>query len=114
MGVSLTLVPEQYPNQSMPTNYVRLPLRRENHDMYDELRENAVPLGCAMMDYSDGGLIAVAVDDIYEEPLAFLNAGRLSNLLAKHMNGKAAAWDVAVLAFIDTLPKQTRVILWWH
>jgi hypothetical protein len=112
MGLSLTLIPERFPNQT-PSNFVRLPLTREDHDMYDELRENAVPLGCAMTSYDDEGLVETEVDGADGDPLVFLNAGRLANLMDKHFNGKACAWDLAVFAFINALPKQNRVILYW-
>jgi hypothetical protein len=68
-----------------------------------------LPEGLRVGCYEDDGLRFVDADR-YGEPLTFTTPAALHPLLdAEH----ASPWNRAVLAFLTSLPGETRIVLYW-
>jgi len=86
-------------------------LRSERPDIpKPTIRVYPLPPGMWIRVYEDEG-IAQRHDDAYGEGLTFAYAGDMAKL---SMPTDATAKNRAVKAFIDALPEDTPIILFWH
>lgn len=110
MGFNLHLGIDRYwHNQRPPLCYQRLRLDHRAELVEDELKAVSVPLLEGAYWYGDEGL-KVETTDCYGEPLTWVPAITLAHRLERLDLG---TWDLAVLAYLKTIPPDTRVVLWW-
>lgn len=109
MSISLTLVVDQFRLPGRVLAYNRLRLELQDYRLFDRIKAEAVPLSEGVSWYEDEGLKQRSADP-YGSPLTVLTA----YAVARHLSGvRLYHWDAAVLAFLNALPPETRVVLWW-
>lgn len=59
--------------------------------------------------YTEGGLDQVTHDS-YDQPLTFVPAGSFRNF----KEGSGSKWNIAILMFLQTIPPETPIVLYWH
>jgi hypothetical protein len=59
--------------------------------------------------YNDEGESQTEVDHLFGEPLKYVTAEQLANL-----DIKENPYHKAIKAYIDALPRDTRIVLFWH
>ena len=111
MGLSLTLLPERHSNAHWFLAYSRLPLMDMSWDFGRVISNASSPLRQKIDIYGDDGIESV-MDDCYGDPLTYIHADTMAKLLEEMPS--EIPWDIAVLAFVKALPKDTRIVLWWH
>lgn len=110
MSVSLTLVFDRLKLSGGLLAYDRLALNHQDYDLFDRIAAEAVPMIDPMSWYEDEGLEEVR-EDSYGKPLTSIPA----RALARHFARVAVSgWDAAVLVFVNALPPDARIVLWWH
>jgi hypothetical protein len=112
MGLRLNLIIEHpgYQGASALLGYDRLTVACRNHELFGHLEREATPLPEELYEYGDEGLKKTQTDP-YGKTLTYLPA----RTLAAHLGTtKLDPRDKAVLAFLEALPADTRVVLWWH
>lgn len=73
------------------------------------------PAGTSLLLPVDGGTIRVARSKYFQEPISFVCASQLRHFFTDgspdgaHMSIR----HKAIKAFLDTLPDDTRIVLWW-
>jgi hypothetical protein len=110
MSINLTLVFDQFGLGGDILGYSRLALQHQDYDLFDAIRAEATPMSVGVRWYGDEGLELCDLDP-YGDKLTCISAFRLECRLA---GVELGPWDRAVLAFVKTLPRDARVILWWH
>lgn len=110
MSVNLTLVFDRFAHGSPILGYNRLALGYQDHELFDQIKADAVPLSGGMDWYDDDGLEVVS-EDPYGAPLTCMSAFTLARHFASE---ELRGWDAAVLAFVKHLPPDARIVLWWH
>lgn len=116
MGVDLTIVPERYVSTNKQTGlaYSRLAFNGRYYEFFDALRKKSVVLEEGIMWYDDDGLVKVFVDP-YEEKLTWLYAADFLRVWAGQTGTlDAGVWDKAIIKFVEALPYDNRIILWFH
>lgn len=127
MGTDLDLLPvparhqHEFAKGGSVTGYDRLSLERD-HEVFGQITgcprgENSVtipvhplPPGVDVWTYHDEG-IEKSREDRYGVELTFAYAKDLKKL---HMPDTKPSMDLAIKAFIDALPDETPIILYWH
>lgn len=92
-----------------PLCYQRLKLRHRAEMIEAEIKAVAVPLPSGADWYGDEGL-KTEMTDCYGKPLTWIPAITLVNRL-EHL--EVGPWDLALMAYLKTIPPGTRVVLWW-
>lgn len=111
MSNKLTFALERYQhNPIIP--YTRMKLEFEDEPLFERIKEKATPLSAPVMWYFDSGLDIV--DEALHAPLTFITAFHLADALRAIPTSKLTKWDFAVVAFIEALPHDARIILWWR
>lgn len=109
MSLSLTLVFDQYKLSGPLLAFNRLRLEHQDYALFERMKAEATPLPEGLQWYGDEGIEECA-DDPYGKKLTFLTA----YAVARHLSGvNLQGWTAAVLAFLNALPADTRVVLWW-
>ena len=109
MGLKLTLIPQMDTMSGRMLAFVRLPLRTQDRDLFRKIEQIAHPFTDGVDWYSDGGL-EPRDDDPYGTPLTFALASDLARCLEA---ADLCRTDPAVRAFINAMPPDWRVVLWW-
>ena len=112
MGLDLTLSPITLSGTPWLA-YDRLRLSR-NYELFDAIKalpSNELPPDTTVEWYEDNG-IERQTADMYGEPLRYIQAGEFRNLVFDCR--KTEQWNVAVIRFLQELPRETPVVLWWH
>jgi hypothetical protein len=113
MGVDLTLVPDRFETGTRPIlGYTRLPLMCRWYGLHDALRAVANPLTEGLIWYADEGVETVN-EDAYGHKLTCVLPSQFLKAAAEHVDN-AGPWDRAVMAFIQSLPPATKIVLWFH
>lgn len=113
MGVDLTLVPDRFETGTRPIlGYTRLPLMCRWYSLHEALRTVANPLSEGLMWYADEGIETVN-EDAYGEKLTWVLPSQFLKAATEHMESPGG-WDRAVIAFIQSLPPATKIVLWFH
>lgn len=81
--------------------------------LWEALGEKAHPLppGTRVSWYGDEGIQAIT-EDAYGKPLTYLTAGELVALGASAAGSNP--WNVAIWQFLNALPRETPIVLYWH
>jgi hypothetical protein len=109
MGLNLTLSFERNKTGPPVLCSERHRLDLQDYDLFDRIKEDAVPLVGGVLWYDDDG-IEETKEDCYGDSLTFI----LAHTLVRRIGDiKLGIWDSAVLAFLKSIPAETRVILWW-
>jgi hypothetical protein len=109
VSINLILVFDHYGFRGSLHAFDRLRLDFQNYEAFDRLKAEAVPLNDGVDWYEYEGLRHRATDD-YDQPITYLAA----HTLARHLAAEPlVGWDQAVLNFLQTLPPDTKVVLWW-
>ncbi len=112
MGLNLTLVIENtaYAGcEDVVLGYDRLTVATQNRELFDRIEREAIPLEQQLYEYNDEGLRKTGTTP-YGRPLTWLPAKALAAELSAISLG---ARDRAVLMFLQSLPADTRIVLWW-
>jgi len=95
--------------QDSPLSYNRLRLDLQDIDAFYRIRSESILLETGVYWYDDDGIKKTNIDD-YGVKLTYIS----SHTLAKHLSGvHLTGWDAAVLEFLNALPQDTMVVLWW-
>lgn len=114
MGVDLTVVPEWMPGLSLaPLAVTRFDMDIRDYDLWKALKEASTPLECGLQWYGDDG-IETRTTDAYGDPIGFVTAFTFLRLWREHLDGDRSRWDRAVIAFIQELEPERRVLLYFH
>jgi len=116
MGVDLSIVPERYRSSERRAvlGYDRLEIQGRYYDFWESLLEAAVVLDEGMYTYNDEGCVKVFCDP-YGTKLTWIKAGTFIRLWAiQNTRCDLGVWDKAVFKFVEALPDDTRLILWFH
>lgn len=110
MGTSLILAFDRFAFASEPilcSERHRIDWR--DYELFDRIRADAVPLGLGAYWYDVDGLEEILVDP-YGSPLTYLAAGTL----ARHLkDAPLKGFDAATRAYVEHLPPETKVVLYW-
>jgi hypothetical protein len=110
MSLSLTLAFDKYRRDNYPiiaSN--RLAFDGDAERLRDALKPVVLPLPAGVEWYDDEGLKHYKTDP-YGNALTCVSAGLLAPRLQDAAQGP---WGHAVLIFVQSLPADTRVALWW-
>lgn len=115
MGLDLTLVPNRYPQiGGWFLAYDRISLDRQ-YALFDAIRDqvDTFPLedDTRFQWYGDEGLEDVR-EDPYGSPLRWCFAKDLSKIRLSVED--LSAWNRGVVAFVRSLPPDTKIVLWWN
>lgn len=115
MGVDLTLAFSAWRSDTdQPLLYCRLPLRCRDYELWERIQTRALPATSPVDWYGDEGVIST-MKDPYGDPLTYLPAGVLGTILPSGAEtDEYEAFDIAVFVFIQSLPPEHPVYLWWH
>jgi hypothetical protein len=133
MGLDLTLVPirshKGMGGSAWWLGYDRLALDRDglghmiggtDDDESTPVRTKFLPKNVKFDWYGDNGCKQTK-NDSYGTPLEYALAGDLAESMGSYIMAnmddderKFSPWNHAVIAFIDALPKDTPVVLYWH
>jgi hypothetical protein len=111
MSINLYLAFEYQHRTGQPViAYDRLRLFWQDYEAFDRIKAEAIPLPEGVYWYDDDGEAERKVDP-YGNALTWMPAHRL----AHHLFGAQAEGgiDYAVVCFVEALPPETRVVLWW-
>lgn len=75
------------------------------------IRPRPVPEGAEVFTYEENGLHKRRNCPSGNTPLTYVTARQLKQL---RIPRDASPWNKAIKAFVDTLPPNTPIILWWH
>ncbi len=109
MSVNLTLAFDRYGLKGPILCYERHRLDWQDYEAFDRIAAEAVPLTEGVHWYEDKGL-KEQKEDCYGKPLTFLPAHSIARHLSK---APLRGFDAATLRYINALPPETRVVLWW-
>lgn len=112
MGIELTLVVDAFERDSqMPLAYERIRIDA-NYAFFDDIKETAIPFrqNRQLWWYGYGG-IDRRTDDPYGDRLTSTMAKHVADAMASH---ELSAKNKAVMAYMNALPPDTEVFLWWH
>lgn len=110
MSVNLTLAFDRHRLNGALLAHERIGLNWQDYDLFKLIAAEATPITEGVDWYEDEG-IKRRFTDPYGDMLTYVTA----HALGRHLSGvRLAGWDAAVLAFINALPPDTRVVLWWH
>lgn len=62
--------------------------------------------------YDNTGATTVATDPAFLRPLTYLEAGRFALLDPAGLT--LSPWNRAILVFLQALPPESPLVLWWH
>lgn len=110
MEINLTLVFVKSSQHRLPVlGYHRVSMDIRDIELFNHLRLVSWRLDVPVQWYGDDGIKELTTDD-NDSPLKWLLAGEL----ARNISGIVRTrWDKAVLAFLEALPTDTRVVLWF-
>jgi hypothetical protein len=119
MGLDLTLAPVRF-GDPWWLLHTRIDLDR-NYELFDQIVNHrdtakqlcipyAVPSDIKLQWYGDDGIATTATDP-YGKPLHYVFAGDLARVKLPASTG---AWNKAVFAMICAMPRDTKVVLYWH
>lgn len=113
MSLSLTLVFDKF-RRALDNDPIyasnRLKFEGDALRLREALKPVALPLTAGVEWLSEDQGLKLFKTDPYDDDLTFVSAGLLAPRLQDAAQG---AWGRAVLAFVQTLPADTRVVLWW-
>lgn len=109
MGLNLTLIPQMDTLGGRILAFVRLPLLTQDRDLFRQIEQIAHPFLDGVDWYGDSGLESVNTDP-YGTPLTYAIAADLAKCLDP---ADLRRMDPAVRAFINEMPPDWRVVLWW-
>lgn len=109
MGMDLSVCPDTFGLKGETVlAYDRLRINRD-YDLFERVRSlRPRPLDTAVAYYEDDGL-ADRTTDPYGADLTYLTAGELSAIDPGTGTLARAVW-----AYLDELPRDTKIVLWWH
>lgn len=122
MGVDLSLHPlylDGHGMTPMPTNVLHLDRERE---LWAHIRDHLTvkPLDGEYYEYRDEGLRRTTTDP-YGTPITWARCDDLSSLLDAWLRRplqpgefRSGKWTYAAAGYLERLPIETRVVLWWH
>ena len=116
MGIDLSIIPERHRAAERQTvlGYDRLEIQGRYYGFWKSLSDTAVVLEEGMYTYNDEGCVKVFCDP-YGDKLTWIKAGSFIRLWAMHNTVcDPGVWDKAVFKFLEALPDDTRIILWFH
>lgn len=90
-------------------NVLRLQAQRE--EILMALRDCGVPLQRKFFRMDEEKGLTEEATDAYGRPLTVAPAHVVAARLA---GAKLSLWDAAVLQFVEHLPPDTRIVLWWN
>jgi len=109
MGINLTLAIDRYSNSGAMHCSQRTRLDWQDYDAFKRICGEAIPLTSGVHWYGDEGIEHRHTDQ-YGEPLTYMAA----HTIARHLgDAKLSKWDAATLAYLQAIPPETRVVLWW-
>ncbi|WP_432263339.1 hypothetical protein [Cupriavidus sp. TMH.W2] len=112
MSLSLTLVFDKYRRDHDPiiaSN--RIKFEGDAVSLREALKPVTLPLPTGVEWLTEDVGLKLFKTDPYDDELTFVSAG----LLAQRLNEAAqGAWGKAVAEFVQALPPDSRVVLWWH
>ena len=109
MGLDLTLHPNRWRSEN-PLLLYGLRLDR-NYDLFDAIREkNMVPIPSACLYPDDDKGLVETVTDPYGAPLMQVWAGVLAAIPAEVWG---SSWNKAAHAFLQHIPPDAPIILYW-
>lgn len=109
MSVNLTLAFDRYGFKGPILCYERHRLDWQDYEAFARIAAEAVPLTDGVQWYEDEGL-KQWTEDPYGKPLTFLPAHSIARHLSK---APLRGFDAATLSYLNALPPETRVVLWW-
>lgn len=111
MSLDLTLIIDRWDfNRETLYGFVRIPLDHQDRNLYEHIAEQAIPLSQTLANYGDEGIEYVTTDP-YGDKLTYMPA----YTLAKHLTtADLKGWDKATLTFLQALPPETKIVLWWN
>ena len=118
MGMDLAIMPLDQGWFGGGLAWSRLSFDRD-YDLFGQLHDfdgkgkikaNPLPPGASIGHYEDEGLRQETTDP-YGTPLTWAPAVALKKLKESE---RTTPWNKAILAFINALPDETVVVLWWH
>jgi hypothetical protein len=112
MGVDLTLIPDRFDNGPWLA-YERLSLDMRHYELWGRLRAIATPMEKPLFWYGDEGC-SNTTTDADGENLTFVLAYHMCKELEEVGEEYFTPWDKAVLAFLQALPPQKRIVLYFH
>ena len=111
MGVDLTIVVAKWEREGMPLlAYSRMTTDRDYtlHDAVNSLALRKLP--STMQWYGDEGIKDTA-EDAYGGELMYTFADNLSTCFLDQCRSE---WNQAIGAMLAKLPKETKIVLYWH
>ncbi|MHA6823961.1 hypothetical protein ACQUKI_20855 [Ralstonia pseudosolanacearum] len=111
MSLSLTLVFDKYERSHDPVIASnRLKFEGHANHLQEVLQPVTLPLPAGVEWLSEDAGLKLFKTDPYGDELTFVSAGLLAPRLHDTVQG---VWGKAVAAFVQALPPETRVVLWW-
>lgn len=116
MGVDLTLCPDRYHGDALGWFLAHTRLDTNRHYAFyaaiQALDSQPLPPHVRFQWYGDNGLEDRQADP-YGAPLTWLDAGAFQQIPGR-VRAMLSPWNNAVLLFLETIPPQSKVVLWWH
>ncbi|WP_144106820.1 hypothetical protein [Paraburkholderia sp. BCC1886] len=113
MSLSLSLIIDQN-RQGLPDGtvqpFTRLRFSGYTRRIEEAVRSIAIVLDAGLDAHDDEKGSVVLTTDNYGSPLCWLSAGTLAPILRDAIYDQS---DAAVVAYIEAMPADTRVILYW-
>ena len=113
MGVDLTIVPQRYCGiGNWFLGYDRISIDR-NYKLFDRIKEISTirfPENVKFDWYDDEGLIETK-EDCYGDQLKYVHAETLANVFKE---SELSDRDKATQAYLELLPPDYWIVLWWH
>ena len=126
MGIDLTVCPVKWDNTTWWLLHERLGFNR-NYELFAQMgmggvededgnllqsvfEDSPIPEGVRVEWYGDEG-IEIRTTNPYGEPLTFVRAKEFRKVKTDKTIGK---WNLSIIKFLQGLPAETPVVLWWH
>jgi hypothetical protein len=116
VGVDLTVIFDKYEIPGPMLAYNRLGFKGRHSDLWAMLVEASTPAPCDVEWYGDSGIERTTTNP-YGDPIRCLTAGEFARVWYWHSGQSGAqwgAWDLAIVAFVQALPLNTMLYLWFH
>lgn len=111
MSVNLTLIFDKFGSEPILA-FTRMRMDWVSDEWYARVRSLSIQLQKPIQYYDDGGL-EDRFDDEYGKPLESIAAYHLKRCMSELPLDELSRWDCAIKCFVDALPDDMRIVLFW-